>query len=96
MPQAVVRSALAAIVAGFCLVGGNAAASNNPPLDLPPTAAGHSAFGLCNTRNILPIAQFHSEYTDPLGNHYHGWIPPAGAPYFVECLHGDSLALGQP
>jgi hypothetical protein len=96
MARAFARNAFAAVAVGLCLAGGNAGASSTPPPGSPEPAPGHSGFGLCGTRNILPVAQFHSEYTDPLGNHYHGWIPPAGAPYFVECLLGDSLALGQP
>jgi hypothetical protein len=90
------RFALIMPVAGLLLASGAAQASRDPQSgDLPPKRD-HEAFGLCATANILPVARFHSQYTDPIGNHYHGWIPPAGPPYFVECLSGDSLVRSQP
>jgi hypothetical protein len=51
-------------------------------------------YGLCGTQNIIPTALFLGEYTDRVGHHYHGWLPPAGPPHFELCLMPpDGLTL---
>ncbi len=57
-----------------------------PALALPsepePAHPGHE---LCIHYELLPVTYFSDDYFDPLGNHYHGWRPPAGPPFYVQC-----------
>jgi hypothetical protein len=91
------RVAMGSALLALCLaVGGAQASSRDVAPAGSPESPGHKGFGTCGTTSILPVARFHSIHTDPLGTHYHGWIPPAGPPFFVECLRGELPAQGRP
>jgi hypothetical protein len=54
----------------------------------------HRGHVLCIHRDILPVSRFHHDYTDSLGNHYHGFLPPAGPPFYVQCF--DAMRAAGP
>lgn len=82
-----------------------AAASGSPPSapSSPPPApaagadtpgatefdAAHAGHVLCIHENVPPVAVYFLHYTDPMGSHFHGFIPPMGAPFFVQCFDGS-------
>lgn len=53
----------------------------------------HSGHPLCIHTDVPHAARFIDDYTDSLGSHYHGWQPPAGPPFYVECY--DAMQRGQ-
>ncbi|MEO8541593.1 MAG: hypothetical protein ABI577_17760 [bacterium] len=50
-----------------------------------PVAAAHGGDPLCIHHDVYPVARFVDDYTDGIGQHYHGWRPPAGPPFYVQC-----------
>lgn len=48
-------------------------------------APAHGGHALCIHYDVLPVTFFVDDYYDPMGNHYHGWLPPAGPPFYVQC-----------
>jgi hypothetical protein len=56
--------------------------------------AAHSGHTLCIHRNVPPVSVFYHHYTDPMGSHYHGWLPPAGPPFYVQCFDAAAAYRG--
>ena len=58
-----------------------------PPAATPltPVAAAHGGDPLCIHHDVYPVSRFIDDYYDGIGQHYHGWKPPAGPPFYVQC-----------
>lgn len=59
-----------------------------PAIDSLSPAAGTSSEedpALCIHEDVFPVARFIDNYRDGIGQHYHGWRPPAGPPFYVQC-----------
>lgn len=60
--------------------------SLSPAAGSPSTGAVHSnGDALCIHQDVYPVAKFVDSYYDGIGQHYHGWRPPAGPPFYVQC-----------
>jgi hypothetical protein len=71
------------------------ASGPEPAIHLPPQPsiaatydARHQGHPLCMHHDVAPVAGYFHHYTDSLGGHYHGWLPPAGPPFYVQCFAG--------
>ena len=86
--KAVIAAFLAAVALAFTSF--STAQPQEPPdqAGRPTTSVEriHDGHVLCVDYDIYPVARFKEHYTDSFGNHYHGWIPPVGPPFYVECF----------
>lgn len=92
---AAVAASAGLIVFTASALPGPSGSSGQPPganpgihaaLALPPEPKpAHPGHELCIHYDLLPVTYFVDDYFDPLSNHYHGWRPPAGPPFYVQC-----------
>jgi len=61
------------------------AGSPQAPARPSEPAPAHPGDALCIHYDVLPVTYFVDDYYDPMGNHYHGWLLPAGPPFYVQC-----------
>lgn len=70
-------------------VTANQPGAGPPVIDSLSPVAGTSSpqdgHALCIHQDVFPVARFVDNYYDGVGQHYHGWRPPAGPPFYVQC-----------
>lgn len=66
-----------------------AAISSPAPLREPPPLSAvveaEESGGLCGHSDTGNVARFYGHYNASDGSHYHGWEPPWGKPFWVQC-----------
>jgi hypothetical protein len=63
------------------------------PARPPEPAPAHPGHPLCIHYDVAPVSYFIDDYYDPVGNHYHGWLPPAGPPFYIQCEWAVAIRL---